>query len=116
MQVDVELALINAPADQLGVIQDQLPSVFFVDDQSHRGWGLVIRTSQQLSDDLSDAIDAFLVPLSPLAKMINNHSGILRIGVFYDTVTCTMRLNSYDRLTEFGLPLEISTYPSSDSE
>lgn len=116
MQVDVELAFVNASADQLKSIQDDLPPGFFVEDRSDRGWGLVIRTTQQLSDDLSSAIDAFLEPLSPLVKMVGNHGGILRVGVFYDTVTCTMRLKSCDRLAVFGLPLEISTYPSSDEE
>lgn len=116
MQVDVELSLVNAPANELKAIQDDLPSGFFVEDRSDRGWGLVIRTTQKLSDDFSDSIDAFLEPLSPLVKMISNHAGILRVGVFYNTVTCTMRLNSCERLAEFGLLLEISTYPSSDDE
>ena len=116
MQVDVELALVNAPANDLKAIQDDLPSGFFIEDRSDRGWGLVIRTTQELSDNVSDSINVFLEPLSPLVRMISDYVGILRVGVFYDTVTCTMRLNSCDRLAELGLLLEISTYPSSDDE
>ncbi|HEB93943.1 MAG TPA: hypothetical protein ENI94_10875 [Gammaproteobacteria bacterium] len=116
MQVDVEIALINASANELKVIQADLPPGFFIEDRSDRGWGLVIRTTQKLSDDFSEAIDVFLEPLSPLVEMVSSHAGILRVCVFYSTVTCTMRLNSCDRLAVFGLPLEISTYPSSDEE
>jgi hypothetical protein len=92
MQIDVELALVNASVDQLKNIQDDLPSKFFVEDRSDRGWGLVIRTTQNLPDDFSSAIDAFLEPLIPLVKIVGNQGEILRVGVFYDTVTCTMRL------------------------
>ena len=69
-----------------------------------------------MSDDFSNAVDAFLEPLNSLVKVIGDHEGILRIGVFYDTATCTMRLNSYDQLAAFKLSLEITTYPSSDDE
>ena len=99
-------------------IQDNLPDDFFVEDRSDNGWGLVIRTTQQLSDDFSEAIDAFLEPLTRglLAKMVSSHAGILRVGVFYSTCSCTMLLSSCDRLAAFGLSLEISTYPSSEEE
>lgn len=116
MQIDVELALVDASADELNGIKSDLPSEFYVEDRTDKGWGLVIRTTRKLPDDFGNAVDAFLEPLSPLAEMVGNHVGVLRAGVFYDTVTCTMRLNSSDRLVAFGLSLEISTYPSSDEE
>jgi hypothetical protein len=116
MQIDVELALINAPANELKDIQDDLPSVYFVEDRSNLGWGLVIQTTRKLTGDFNDSIYAFLEPLNPMINLARKYSGILRVGVFYNTVTCTMRLNSCERLAEFGMELEISTYPSSDAE
>jgi hypothetical protein len=116
MQVDIELALVDASADELKGLQSYLPSGFYVEDRSDRGWGLVIRTTQKLSGDFSCAIDAFLGPLCPMIEIISNHAGVLRVGVFYNTITCTMRLNSCERLSTFRLPIEISTYPSSDEE
>lgn len=116
MQVDVELALIDASTAELFYFQSKLPVGFYVEDKSDRGWGLVIRTTRELPDDFSNAVDTFLEPLSSLAEVIGVYDGLLRIGVFYDTATCTMRLNSYDRLADFKLPLEITAYPSSDEE
>lgn len=116
MQIDLELALVDASRDELVTLQSSIPKDFFVEDQTNRGWGLVIRTTLQLLDDLSDSVDSFLEPLSPLAKMIGDHEGILRVGIFYNTATCTMQIASCERLALFKLSLEISTYPSSDGE
>lgn len=116
MQLDVELALIDMSADDLNDIKSHLPTGFYVEDRSDKGWGLVVRAKQKLMDDFNGAINAFLEPLTPMINIIRNHTGLLRVGVFYNTVNCTMRLNSFDRLSEFGLPIEISTYPSSDEE
>lgn len=116
MQIDVELALLDAATNEFGDIQSNLSSGFYLEDRTEIGWGLVIRATQELSDNFDNAIDGFLEPLSSLAEVIGSHKGVLRIGVFYDTATCTLRLNSYDRLAAFKLPLEITVYPSSDED
>ena len=115
-KIDVELALVDASVGELKRLLSDLPSEFHVEDRSDNGWGLVICTSQNLPDNFSNAVDDFLKPLSLLVGVISSHKGILRVGVFYDTMTCTMRLNSSDQLSVFKLSLEISTYPSSDNE
>lgn len=116
MQIDVELALVDTSMDELVNLQRDLPSEFYVEDRSDKGWGVVIRTRRKLSDDFNDAINGFLTPLNSLVELIISHKRILRVGVFYNTATCTMRLNSSDPLTAFKLPLEITVYPSSDEE
>jgi hypothetical protein len=114
MQVDVEIALLDATAAELTRIQLELPQGFQVEDRSDTGWGVVITTSRELPNNFSKAIDDFLTPLSALGDLVRTYAGILRVGVFYGTVNCTIRLESYDRLMMLGLPLEISTYPSDD--
>lgn len=114
MEIDVELALISATPNKTTTIQDDLPSGFFVEDRFATGWGLVIRSSQKPLADLSDSIDAFLKPLRSMAGVIHDNGGVLRIGVFYSTATCTMHISSCKQLASFGLPIEITTYPTSD--
>ena len=116
MQIDVELALINASSNNIKYLQSHLPTEFYIEDRSDRGWGIVIRTTQKSFDDFSATINNFLEPLNPLIEIISNSGGILRVGVFYSTVTCTIRLNYYEQLAIFRLPIEISTYPSFDEE
>ena len=116
MQIDVELALVSATAIQFNDIEDNLPQGFFIEDRTDRGWGLVIRTTHKFSEELSSAIDVFIEPLMPLIELADDHEGVLRVGIFYDTINCTVCIKSFDRLAEFGLPLEISIYPSSVEE
>lgn len=116
MHLDVELALIGASAGELTGLQSSLPAGYYVEDKFDRGWGLVLRTTRELSNDFSRVVDGFLEPLNPLAKVIGDNEGILRIGVFYSTATCTIRLKSYDQLAAFKLPLEITAYPTSDDD
>lgn len=114
MQIDVELALVNASVGHLTNILDTLPSGYLVEDRSELGWGLVVRVAQKLPNDFNSAIESFLEPLSSLVKIIRCHGGVLRVGIFFETFTCTIRLKSYERLVELGLSLEISIYPSSN--
>ncbi len=116
MQIDVELALVNATVSELKYFQDNLPGGFYVEDKSDRNWGLVIRTTQKLPEDFTAAIDDFLGAISSLVELINNYDRVLRVGIFYETATCTIQLNSYNQLLKFRMPIEISVYPSTDEE
>ncbi len=114
MQIDIELALLNASLDQLKEIENRLPPGFIVEDRTDRGWGLVICIIGELPDDVSGAISDFLQQLSSVTDIISSSAGIMRVGVFHNTANCTMEFNCLARLNEFGLSLEISTYPSMD--
>lgn len=114
-QIDLELALTEGSAD-LMTIQENLPLGFYIEDRSDRGWGLVIRTSQESSDDFSSALNEFFNQLLPFKDLIRRHKGILRAGIYYDTATCTVKVDSSVRFTDFNLCLEISSYPVSDEE
>jgi hypothetical protein len=116
MQIDLELALVNATENEIKDFQDNLPDGFYVEDRSDKNWGFVIRTIEKPSEDFSTAINNFLEPLNSLSGLVRSCSSILRVGVFYDTATCTMRLNSYDQLTLFKASIEITVYPFSDEE
>lgn len=116
MEISVELALVDAPLSAKQSIQQKLPAKFLVKDHSDRGWGLVIRYSQKLPSELNEAINVFLKPLIPLIDIVGNNDGVLRIGVFFSTACCTLRLNPCEQLTELKIPIEITTYPAFDAE
>lgn len=116
MQIDLELALTDPACILLEEIQAQLPAEFYAEDRSNRDWGLVIRATRAIPVDVGDAIELFLVPLRPISNIIRQAGAVLRVGVFYDTVTCTLQIRSCKDLGEMGISLEISVYPSSDED
>ena len=108
MQVDLELALIEPATVNFKILQELLPSDFYAEDRSEKGWGFVIRTTRELSDDAGAALDSFLPPLRPLTDTIKKAAAVLRIGAFCDTVTCTIRIGSCIDLAAMEISLEIS--------
>jgi hypothetical protein len=116
MQVDIELALLDATVAELEEIQRLLPNDMLAEPRFAQGWGIVISTTQNSSNNPSDAVDEFLNVLYSLKEIILRHNGVLRVAIFYTTIDCTIRFKSCERLTEFGLCLEISTYPVSEDE
>ena len=116
MQVEIELALMDAAVVELKEIRRILPYSMSAENRYAQGWGIVISTGQSSLNNPSDVVDEFLNSLHPLKEIIRQHKGMLRIAIFYTTVNCTIRVNSCNRLSEFGLGLEISTYPVSDDE
>lgn len=46
-RLDVEIPLMDATTDELDSLQSKLPSGFYIEDNSDRGWGLAIRTTIQ---------------------------------------------------------------------
>ncbi|MDR2260521.1 MAG: hypothetical protein LBE06_06215 [Azoarcus sp.] len=116
MQIDLELALLDTTEEDVREIQNVLPSGVFFENKVNLGWGIVIRVTKSLPDNICDAIDIFLDLIRPLKNIINSHVGVLRVAVFYSTYTSTIQLNSFEKLTEFGLKLEISNYPTLDDE
>jgi hypothetical protein len=116
MQIDIELALLDATAEDVIYIQNAIPSGVFFENKVNLDWGIVIRVSRSLPDNICDAIDTFLDLMRPLKNIINSYKGILRVAIFYTTGMFTILLNSFDKLTEFGLKLEISNYPTLSNE
>ena len=112
MQIDIELALLDANLEDAEEFENALPSGVFFEDKINLGWGIVIRVTKSLSDNLCDAINTFLDLVRPLKQIISSHVVVLRVAVFYSTCTSTIQINSFDKLIEFGLRLEISNYPT----
>lgn len=113
-KVDIELALTRALPNQLSEIRELLPSGFMVEDESKRGWGLVIRNSVESYSDFDSSINGLLSPLAQFAEKFVDLSGIIRVAVFYTTASCTININSFGKLSIFSIPCEITTYPCAE--
>ncbi|MDR3054184.1 MAG: hypothetical protein LBU53_02105 [Zoogloeaceae bacterium] len=116
MQVEIELALMDATVAELKEIRRILPYGMSAENRSAQGWGIVISTGQSSLNNPSDVVDEFLNSLHSLKEIIRRHKSVLRVAIFYTTINCTIRFKSCERLAELGLGLEISTYPVSDDE
>lgn len=114
LEIDIELALLDLPESDFHGFSDQLPKNYILENKYDKGWGTVIRTKENLSNDVDDAINGFLMGLIDVSEIIKNNNAVLRVGVFYETVTYTFRLNRFDILNDLSIKLEVSTYPSDD--
>lgn len=114
MRVELDLALGTLTASELSRLKRDLPGNFRIDDRTHQGWGITITANYPIPDDVSMAIDGFLKSLSRLHAVIKKKRGLLRVGIFHHTYTCTFTIESTRQLADINLSLEISTYPTSN--
>lgn len=111
-EFEIELALTKPTDDSLHVLERELSSSFHLEDRTHSGWGLVISSNRaQKQGLLEDAVLDFLKELMSVERTIKASAGILRIAVYNDAVTCTLRLHDFRVIVELGLKLEITIYP-----
>ncbi len=116
MDIDIEIAMPEISEAKRAEILGALPRDFYSEDRESQGWGTVIRMSSVLPEGLDAAVSAFLGGLKGIAPSVASAGGILRLAVYHQTYTCTVRLNSVQLISEFGLALEISTYPTADDD
>jgi hypothetical protein len=116
MRVELDLALGTLTASEQSRLKQDLPANFRMDDRTHQGYGIMITANYPLPDDVSMAIDGFLNSLSRLHALIKRKGGLLRVGIFHQTYTCTVTIESTRQLADINLSLEISTYPTHPDE
>lgn len=116
VDIDIEVAFPGVSATQGSQLFGTLPKDFYFEEREAQGWGVVIATSRDLPEDVDDAIMTFLQPLERIATQISSARGILRLAVYYDTYTCTLRINCVGLIAEYGLSLEVSAYPTSGDD
>jgi len=116
MEIDLELALLDYPKEQLPELIKALPSGYVCEEKYDLGWGAVIRTVNDLPDNIDESLDEFFEGLKGIGHVLEECNGLLRVAIFYDTLTLTCRFNSIRHLCDYSIGLEVSTYPSNDSE
>ena len=111
---DIELALKMLSSKDAEHISRILPKNYFIEDRSDTGWGYVLGlTVDEVGDEFSKKVAAFLSGLTSIIKWIKSSSGVLRIAVYNDKVTCTINLDAFDILSSFNIKLELTVYPVS---
>ncbi len=98
-ELDIELSLGDLANDRVELISKKLPDDYFIEDRRELGWGNVIRLSEKkstvLDRDIQSAVEKFLDGLQAMADLISeNNENVLRVGIYYDTVTFTFRFVS----------------------
>src|SRR5215217_5296346 len=93
VEIDVELVLGKLSRVQISKLESALPAGYVLEDQTSRGWGIVLRTESTAGSDVSEAVLQVLNDLEPHEQSIVKMEGGLHIGLFYDTATCTAVLS-----------------------
>lgn len=118
---DIEVVFPGIAFDVLiDLARDTLLAGYNVEDKSSSGWGCVISRGQCWEGDrreLSTLIVEFISPLNSLILDARDHVSstiIIRLGIYYDTFTLTLRFdrNALQSLNDACAELEISSYPS----
>jgi len=113
MQVDIELTIINASSFELVKLTKIIPSGYFVEDATERGWGLSIRSLVESHGQPEELMKSFLHPLHYIVcNELKKYNMVLRVVIFFSTACCTVRINQIEFLSDMQLALEISTYPT----
>lgn len=111
--MEIELAFVELPVDQLADEFRDLPDSFLIEDRTDKGWGIVLRQTHEVSGlNLDESIVEFLEKLSYFQDLISEQKTILRVAVYTDAFSHTSRIKSFDLYSGFGFVLEISVYPT----
>ncbi len=119
MQTEIELAVTSFAREQRETLGSKLPKMFFVEDRSSNGYVLAIRNnSLEDSEDINVKLELFLKELLLLVDLIKDSNCIMRIAIFSSSVTTTLMLNAscLETLNLFNARLEMSVYPTDDSD
>lgn len=96
-----------------------------IEDKRNLGWGYVISRDDEWVMDrrmISTAVNQFLIDTEAvISKVKGKHprvKPILRMGFYYDSYTFTMNFfnESIKQMSEIGIDLELSLYPSCEDE
>ena len=116
IEYDVELALPQASTEAIGEIEQGLPAEYEFEDRCDEGRGIVIHRCDFAPSSATQAVEEFLAPLASLAGVLRASCGVLRIGAFHTTVTCTIAINSSVLLSQLGIALHVTTYPCAETD
>lgn len=111
IELDVELALTSSPPSDLASLSNRLPSLYYCEDKSNLGWGIIIRYSGDLSGNLDLAVRQFLEGLCDEDLIPANGTNVLRVAVQHDFCALTLNLRTaIPVLNKLGLEFELSCY------
>lgn len=112
---DLELALNSMTDQSVANLKSLVPSNYHVENKSHSGWGYTISlVESNFTGDFDKEISEFLSPLEPLDELISSSSSVLRVAIFNDKVTCTVKLlESLELLVSNKIGIEFTVYPVS---
>ena len=118
---DIELALVTLSSTDANEVSRLLPKNYLIEHRQRTGWGYVLRLpdddndewydNAELSGELNKRIIDFLVGLTPVMKWVKSSSSVLRVAVFNDKVTCTIKLDAFDMFASFDIKLALTVYP-----
>ena len=113
MRVESELAFVALKSSDEIELRRLIPPDIAIEDRADKDWGLVVRDeSTDMAGDVQTAIVSLLCRLHSVAEQIADYETVLRVAVYYDTVTCTFSLQDLESILPFCTKLEVTTYPT----
>lgn len=114
-RLDIELVVIESSPLNCGTMTTLLPPGYLIREAVGKSWKWVIE--EDVSDDslriLPDAVCKFVNGLSELVPRIGAGHSFIRVGVFFETATCTVVIPGavMGHLATLGVGLITTAYP-----